>query len=405
MYVDGGFRQANFTNDAHLVPSTPIFNRGLNASNAMEQLAAIQRGDFQGDVNKTMEVLAAEIQRTIASTDTGFPVREDLESYAKALVPTDTPVRNLIPRIMGMGTSHQWRQLTGFGGGWGSSYDQSGGGSAASVFYGEAGAPASVDSTYVAKSATYKALGCIGGISNFAMAAGANFQNQLAAEKMNKLKNLMLLEEFALINGDSTSTSAPWGNGGVAQAFDGLLNLVTTANGASTGQISTSVGQLTTAHLDTQLTKCWKAGGRDLYMVMNAQEAQSLATLAQASSSIRRVVTENAGDMTLGARVTKYFHPISGEPVQVLVSRFMPAGSIVYGSKYLADGTPALEVAVLPQVQTPIVPGENIQGYVAHDLAPVAATPDKYQFLVSVYEVLCMKAVNVFAKSTGVTAA
>lgn len=393
--IDFRFMEANIVDGPKPV-SQPLLSRVLGAS-ADPSLLQRASGSDADAINAL-----AELQRAITTSTSGFPVREDLESEATLLVPKDTPLRNMIPRKAGAGVAHQWRQVTGYGGGWGTSVDQPGGGSAAQFFYGESAAPATFTSSYVNKTATYKCLGMMGSVSGLAMAAGANFQNQLATEKMFRLSNLMLAEEYTIIYGDHTATAAPFGDGTTAFGYDGLLNLVTTGNGTPSGQIQTTVGALTLAHLDAQLSAVWNQGGRDLYMIVNAQEAQSLAHLAAGSEL--RVVVEDQSNAALGLRIGRYLHTVSGEYVKVIVSRFLAAGTIIFGAERCVDNAPALEMVVLPQVQSPLLPGQLIQGYVAHDIAPSATSPDVYNFLISVYEVLAMKDAKVFAKSTGVTA-
>lgn len=378
-----------------------------------ETLGRLSRGEITdlGQMGRLIsEVVTAQqsvLSRGITSGMTAFPVRENLEAPARALVPTDTPLRNLLPRIPGAGTASAWKQITSLGGGWGSSYDQPGGGASASqMFFAEDGAPTKVTPVFANKSGAYKLLGCYGDITQFAMAAGANYQDQYAEAKRLALLNMMLNEENALINGDASSTAAPWGDGSNALAFNGLRNLITTANGTPTAQVQTSVGGLTTAHIDAQLNRIWNQGGSELYMLINAQEAQSLTTLAQASASIRRVVIQSTDKATLGMRITGYVHAISGEVVDVFVSRFVPAGTMLFGSRKMADGSPGADVSVLPQVALPaLAPNEQIQGYVAQEVAPAVAAPQVHSYLVCVYSVLRLKAATVFAKSTGVTAA
>lgn len=401
-------------------PSVPLIER-IGRPQAIESLAELeaelpklQRGEFVGDLQQLMFKLGTSlkdfqrgIERGVTSSMTAFPVRENLEAEAKILVPLDTPFRAMLPRTPGAGTASAWRQLTALGGGWGSAYDQPGGGSATRMFFAETGAPAEHTSVYAAKSASYKLLGTYFSVTGFAMASGANFQQQYATERKNAILNLMLNEEHALINGDSAATAAPWGDGSSALAFDGIINLVTVANGTPSAQVQTSVGALTIAHLEAQLTRIWKQGGRDMYILCNAQETQSLSTLAQSSSTIIRVqATATEGQSVLGLKVTGIVHPVSGEIVPIHTSRFVPAGTIIFGSKYLPDGSPSADVNVLPQVELPqLAPNEPVQGYTAQELAATTAAPQVFAGIVTVYEVLRLKGATVFAKSTGVTAA
>ncbi len=281
---------------------------------------------------------------------------------------------------------------------------QPGGGTAVRAFFSETGAPAEFTTVYANQLVAYKILGALGSVTGFSMAAGASFQNQLAMEKTNQIRNTMLNEENALINGSASSILAPWGDGTNALGFDGLLNSIGTANGTPSVHIQTNVGPLTTAHLDAQIVRLWRQGAQNIYMMMSGQEITSLAKIAQGGGSYRIVLDQS--NAKLGASVRGYIHPITGEPIEILPSRFLSPGTIVFGCDRLPDGSPAADVDVLPQVQLPeLAPNEDIQGYVAQELAPSTAAPQSYPFIVSVYETFRMKSALHFGKSTGVTAA
>lgn len=412
----------------------------------------------------------AELERAITSGMTAFPSRENLEAEAKILVPLDTPVRNLLPRTMGSGTASKWKQLTSLGGGYGVNttvttgassatqtvgstagmqvgdtiffattnasrivssitsatvvvltatistttsevvtklnFEPGTGAGAVQAFFGESGAPAEHTSVYADKSLGYKLLGVLGKVSGFAMAAGASFQNQLAIEKRNALINLMLNEEHALINGDSSDVKAPWGDGTNAYGFDGLRNLITTANGTPAEQVQASVGALTTAHIDSQLRRLYNQGSRGMWMLMNPVEILSLVHLAEGSSSVIRVMASAAdGKTVLGVTVTGYVHPVTGEMVNIFASRFLQAGMVMFGCRNLPDNNPSADVQVLPQVQLPqLAPNANVQGYTAQEIAPAITAPQVYPFMISVYEVLRLKSALHFAISSGATA-
>jgi hypothetical protein len=394
-----------------LPPSIPLMKRYESIempTDLRDDLARLERGEFTGDVNKLLTQFSMQMQelsRGVTSTMTAFPVRENLEAEVKILVPMETPLRNRIPRVMGAGRAVAWKQISTLGGGWGSGVDQPGGGAAAQVFFGESGAPAELTTTYVDRTASYKLMGQRGNVTGFAMASGANFQNQYVVERRNAILNTMLNEENALINGDATSVSAPWGDGTSPLAFDGLIRLVATGNGTPAASIQTGVGALTFAHIDQQLRRVWNQGGRSPYILCNAQEQNSIKNIALASTSVHRVILSDQQGAVASVRVVGYVHPITGEVVPILASRFVPAGTIIFGADNGPNGDPALEVEVLPQVQLPqLAPNDNVQGYTAQEIAPAYATPQVYGFLVSVYEVLKMKIGTVFAKSTGVTA-
>lgn len=414
--IDGGFMPPHLpARGLELAPSQPMFSRGMIeiAPEYAEMQSALQRGEtvdmvaFGRLLNQHMDAL----QRGITTGTSAFPVRENLEAEAAVLVPVDTPVRNMLPRVPGAGTAVAWKQVTSLGGGWGSSLDQPGGGSAAQAFFGESGAPAEVTTAYANRSAGYKLMGTIGKITGFAMAAGANFQNQLAQEKINQINNLMLIEEYALISGDSASTSAPWGDGTTAYAFDGLVTAIKTGNGTPSAHIQTGVGALTFAHIDAQLSRVWTQGGKEQFIMVNQQEARSIRNLASnASNGLYKIETSGGTNGTaVGLNVTGYVHPITGEIVPIIVSKFLAAGTMVFGAK--KGPTPnggtgvAMQVNVLPQVQLPEFAANGmVQGYTAQEIAPAVASPQVFAFIVSSYEVFELRNAVCQAKSTGVTA-
>ncbi|MEO7716257.1 MAG: DUF5309 family protein [Capsulimonas sp.] len=480
--LQAGFFSPNQYNSFTPGQSIPIITRGLDQSlmstEQFETMGKLQRGEFTGDVNSVLVQLGMnmqQLQRAILSSNSAFPVRENLEDEAKILIPIETPIRNMLPRRVGSGLASQWRQLISLGGGYAAAttttqaivasaaqsiavasssgfavgkyiYLDSGAtqeylpitaiadgthitinpasnhanGTAVALadmqtgstgignlrtFFAENGAPAEHTSQYVNQLASYKLMGTFGQVSGFANAAGANFQNQLAQEKANALRNLMLNEENALLNGDASSVAAPWGDGANPLAFSGLNNLVTTANGTPADQIQTAVGALTTAHIDNQLRRLWFQGAQTPYMIMSAQESLSLVHLAEGNGSIIRVQATSNGETVLGVKVTGYVHPITGELIPVHVARFQASGSILFGSQRLPDGSPSADVEVLPQVQLPqLAPNENIQGYCVQEIAPTTNAPQMYPFICTVFEVLRMKSAKHFAKSTGVSA-
>lgn len=274
------------------------------------------------------------------------------------------------------------------------------------AFYAEGGCPADHATVYASKSVSYKQIGTFGSVTGLAMAAGRNWGPQLETEKRNALLNLFLLEENALINGSSTATYPPWGNGTTAYGFDGLLNLITTANGVPTDQVQTSVGSLTLSHIDNQLGRIYDQGGQGQWILASRQEILSLTHLAEAAGSIIRVPGNANGDVTLGVTVTSYKHPVTGENVPVFASRFLAPGTMIFGSKFLPDGQAAADVSVLPQVELPESAfAEGIMGYTARELAPNSSTGcDTFPFMISSYEALRLLGSTVFAKSVGLTA-
>jgi hypothetical protein len=163
-----------------LGPSLPILQRGTGLRpEQVEFIQNLQRTDLVGDVSQISHQLGAtlaEIARGVSSGMTAFPVRENLESEAKQLVPLDTPVRNMLARRRGAGTASNWRQASSLGGGWLSTLDQPGSSAYIRNFFSEtvtgSQAPAEHTTVYANRSAGYKLLGTFGSVTGFAMAAG-----------------------------------------------------------------------------------------------------------------------------------------------------------------------------------------------------------------------------------------
>jgi hypothetical protein len=180
MIARGGFMATDF-GDRGIVPAEASSPRAVTrgwtpeTDALIQQLTQIERTDVTGDVSSVLRQLGMtlqEFQRGIISSQTAFPVRENLEAEAKILVPLDTPVRNMIPRTPGAGTATQWRQATSLGGGYGTSVDQPGGVSNIRAFFAEQGAPADHATVYANQSKGYKLLGSFGSVTGFAAASG-----------------------------------------------------------------------------------------------------------------------------------------------------------------------------------------------------------------------------------------
>ena len=90
--------------------------------------------------------------------------------------------------------------------------------------------------------------------------------------------------------------------------------------------------------------------------------------------------------------------------MDIFTDLFQKKGEMLFGARYLPDGSPAAEVEVLPQVPVELAPEnpQQIQGYVAVDLARTVTQPDVHPFMISVYEALKVRSSLHFARSSGV---
>lgn len=263
-----------------------------------------------GQINQDIEQInsrIAEFEKAVASSDTAFPVRENLEATAKLVIPVDTPLLNRFPTRPGSGKATAWKEITDFG-----SPE-----AAAGVFYAEAGSPTGRTTTYADRSDTYKLLGMDGGVSAFAIAAGANFQDQLDIEKRNTILHLKVLEERALIIADGT------GN-----AFSGLLTQITTGNGSEVAA-STGASGLT-SDLDSLLKATWDKGAELTAFVVRSSESKVLSQqITSNSNSPLRVQVDQNNRITGGFHVNAYISPITGRSVEIIPDKFLAQGTII----------------------------------------------------------------------------
>jgi hypothetical protein len=272
------------------------------------------------------------------------------------------------------------------------------------VFFAEDGAPVERTTVYANRSTPYRLIGDMGGVTGFAMASGANFMDQYAREKVNVLKRALMLEERALLFSESATTAVPWGDGTTALGYQGLRPFILASSPAN--HIQTSVGALTLAHVEAQIQRIQQNGGRNIVVMVNAQEAISLSRLITASGNWRPVIEGTLANATVGLAVTKFISAVSSETIDIVRHPLMPVGEMIFAAQNNVEGQPNWEVSVLEQVQRPETAfGNRVEGYFAQEIAPGVASPQVFRFMVSVYSVPKWKDGRYFAISQGVTAA
>ncbi len=254
-------------------------------------------------VFQKLEEQIASLQRVVSSTDPGFPMRENLLPEALSVMPVETPILNRLPRLEGSGNAVEWFEITGF--------TKTGG-----VFYDEGGTPNDITTVREAKSAGYKLMGRAFGVTGFARAAGASYEDALAAERRNAIIGLKEDIEDAIINADGTGLS-----------FEGLITQIDAGNGSYVDSIG---GALTLDHINTALKECHDRGYQVTYMLVNTLQAQQIndLVLAAGTHSIT-VVRSEQGMMAGSGRVTHYIDPISGFAVEIIAHRNLAAGTIL----------------------------------------------------------------------------
>lgn len=244
----------------------------------------------------------ADLQKAIATSDTAFPVRENLAAEAKVMIPVDTPLLNRFPQVPGAGKAAAWKEITSFGS------TPTGD----NVFYAEGGAPSSRTTVYADRSETYKQVGLDGGVSGLAISAGANFQDQLAAEKRNTLLHLKRLEETAIINGSGT------GN-----AFSGLRTQITSANGCYVAAASGTAASAVLGDVDQFIQQTWDKGADLSFFLVTSAGARRLsdAIVKSNATSLQVNVNTQAG-IAGGFFVNRYISPINGQQVDIVPDKF-----------------------------------------------------------------------------------
>ncbi len=250
------------------------------------------------------------LERAIAqSTDTGFPVRENLLPEALSTFPVETPIANRLINptaiVHGSGKATSWKEITGFE-------------KVGSVFYSEGGTPGDTKYTFVPRSASYVLAGRRFGVTGFARAVGANFEDALQRERRGAIVSLRQDIEDAIFNADSDINP---------EAFDGLLKQIDAGNGSYVQNIG---GALSLDHIADALQSTWDAGYNIDWIGVNSVQSKQLdkLVLAEGTHQITLVRTEQ-GMIAGQARVTGLIHPVTGVEIPIIPSRNLAAGTLI----------------------------------------------------------------------------
>lgn len=242
-----------------------------------------------------------------ASTDTGFPVREHLLPEALSVFPVETPILNrLMPAALpGSGSAVEWRELTGF--------TKVGG-----VFYTEGGTPGDTKYTFVPQSAGYKLAGRRFGVTGFARAVGATFEDALVRERQGAIVALKQDIEDAIFNADVDINPL---------AFDGLIKQIDAGNSSYVAPIG---GALGLDDLTLAMRTVWDAGYETSWIALNSLQSEQINNLVLAAGSHDiTVVRSEQGVMAGLSRVTELIHPVTGKAVPLIPSRNLAAGTLI----------------------------------------------------------------------------
>lgn len=223
---------------------------------------------------------------------------ENLDPVIKLIIPTATPVRNIFPRVPGSGQAAAWKKLT-------SKLDPAAGSTGTSPFFADAGSPSETTQVYVVTSAAYKLIGRKVEIGLQAVASSKTGLPQEDAQVKIKTLEVMLGEEWAIMNGDSNAD---------ANAFDGLAKQITTNSGTASF--------LTASGINVFAKTLYDLGGGATHLILNSRQNNALADELQASGSIQRIIVSDQGGAIGNVRVTEIVDSNTGGLIKLVTSRY-----------------------------------------------------------------------------------
>lgn len=295
---------------------------------------------------------------------------ENLDEKIKYLVPTDTPLRNRLPRVKGKGEAATWKKMTSNLQPGDHPSTNVGAGTSTSIAFADAGAPNETTQTYSTETQVYKLLGRKLEVGGLALAASKGRDGepdmQTSRERI-KMYEVMLGEEEMIIAGDANLRS---------NEFSGLNKQITTNSGSCTFVTASGVG--------SWCRTLYSYGANPTLLVASARQLQALADDLEKSGSIQRSVI-NQGEQTGvigGLALSKIVNPVTGTLIDVAPSRF-----VGYGGLLLTEKSPAgeqwIELDELIPMSRVDIPSANFS-YISFVLEALAAKvigePYQYKF-------------------------
>ena len=254
---------------------------------------------------QTIDRAIGDIQKAIGSIDVDglLLVREDLQAELAIMAPTDTPVRNRLNRIPGNGKAHAWYQLNPTSATEGLFL----GTAPSNAFFERGGLPNASQASYKYKSAPYVSLGDMITVSFFDQMAGATYADVKKLQTKIKMINTALIEEWAIINGDSSTNPLQ---------FDGLLKQITT------NTVDASGAAFTLTQITTLMQQIALVGGKPQAVILGYRDNQRFSELVL--GGYYRLFQAGAGsmaDIPAGVAVTKWVSPFG--TVDIIGSRYL----------------------------------------------------------------------------------
>ena len=337
--------------------------------------------------SNVVEQAINDIQKAISSTNVSglLLVREDLQAEMAIQAPTDTPLRNRLNRIQGNGKAHAWYQLVPtVSAGAESTGHLFLGTNPESGFFDKGGLPTATLPSYKYKSAPYISLGDVVTVSFFEQMAGGTYTDIKKHQLKVKMLNVALMEEWSLINGDSSVNPL---------AFDGLKTQIVTNADTFASLTSVTSNKLLEA-ITAEEKKIVALGGKPQCVVLSYRDLQAASHAIL--SSFYRLMQSGAGSM-------------ADIPAGVSVSRWVsPFGTVdLIGSRYIVpDAVSGEDFALVLDDKTVLEDGNAIQMV---DLMPLSAIDlaliqSAYRTLVAEFSVLQITCEAFQAKITAIDA-
>jgi len=245
------------------------------------------------------------ISKAISSTNVSglLLVREDLQNELAIANPTDTPLRNRLTRVPGNGSAHAWYRAQ-------PTVQTEGrflGTGPANGFFARGGLPTATQVSYQYLSAPYVSLGDVIEVTLFDQMAGKTYTDVKKLQLKLKMINVALMEEWAIINGDSATNPLQ---------FDGLQKII------QTNITDLAGGPYTLNAVTTTMRNIAMLGGKPQALVHSYREHQKFSELVLAG--YYRLFQQGAGalaDIPAGVAVTRWVSPFG--TLDIIGSRYI----------------------------------------------------------------------------------
>src|SRR5574343_930149 len=329
-------------------------------NNSVEQAL----GDIQDLIMKAAETTSTY---TFSPATRSVFSPQNLDEEIKFLVPTDTPLRNRIPRTQGKGQAATWKKMTS-----GLQTNAAGTvrGTNTTIAFADAAAPSETSQTYGTATQVYKLLGRKLEVGGLALAASKGREGQPDMQKSRervKMYEVMLGEEELLIAGDSNARSTE---------FDGLNYQITTNSG--------TVTFLTASGVNNFNQTLYGYGADATLLVASARQLQALADDLEKSGSIQRVVIQQQTGAVGGLALSKIVNSVTQSLIDVKPSRYVGRGALLLTEKSAA-GENWIETEELIPMSRVDVPSSNFSyiSFIVEAMAlKVIGEPFQYEITV-----------------------